>query len=84
MGATGGLILAAVFVSAVALIEDPSFLQNLLVLGPVFAVAGAGCATGSLALARKAEDQALLDAGEEVADVGLSEDEARTLLGGGG
>jgi hypothetical protein len=47
-------------------------------------VAGAGSAAGSLAIARRAEDRELLKAGEGVAEVGLSEDEAQALLGGGG
>lgn len=38
-------------------------------------------ASGSLLLARTAEDRELADAGSEAARVGLSEDEARTLLG---
>lgn len=58
-GTTGGLALATVFVSAVSLLDDPAFLQNILVLGPVFALAGAGSATGTLALARRAHDRAL-------------------------
>jgi len=54
-----------------------------VVLGPIFAVAGAGCAAGSLALARKAEDRGLLNAGAEVEEVGLTGEEERELLGGG-
>ena len=73
-----------VFVSAVSLVEGPSFLLNLVGLGPVFAAAGAGCATGTLAMARRAEDRELLAAGEDVAEVGLTEDEALELLGGRG
>lgn len=82
-GAAGGFLLSAAFVTLIALIESPAFLENLVVLGPVFAVAGAGSAAGSLALARVAEGQALLDASEDVAEVGLSEDEVRELLRGG-
>ena len=83
-GAVGGFLLSTIFVLAVALSEDISFLSNLVVLGPIFAAAGAACASGALALARRAEDSVLLDAGEEVAEVGLSAEEARELLGGGG
>jgi len=83
-GAVGGLLLSAIFVLTVALVEDITFLNNLVVLGPIFAAAGAGCAAGALALARRAEDRELLEAGEDVAEVGLSEDEARKLLGGRG
>ena len=39
-------------------------------------------AVASLALARKAEKRALLDAGAELADVGLTEAEKKELLGG--
>ena len=83
-GAAGGLLFALVFVSAVTFLDDPTFLGNIVVLGPVFALAGAGCAAGTLAVARRADDRELLEAGDEVADVGLSSGEARDLLGGGG
>ena len=66
-------MLSAIFVLAVALADDSAFLWNLVVLGPIFAVAGAGSAVGSLALARKGEDRELLEASEDVAEVGLSE-----------
>ena len=42
---------------------------------------GAGSAASSLALARKADDQELLAAGQVAADVGLTEAETRDLLG---
>lgn len=83
-GAAGGLLLSAVFVMAVAFTEDPAFLWNLTVLGPVFALAGAGSAAGALALARRAEDRGLPEADDNVSESGLSEGEARELLGGGG
>ena len=83
-GAAGGFLLSAIFVLAVALVEDITFLSNLVVLGPIFAVGGAACAAGSLALARRAEDRELLDASADVAEVGLSEDEGQELLGSGG
>ncbi len=81
-GGAGGFILSAMFVSVVALVEQPSFLSNLIVLGPVFAVAGAGCAAGSLALARGPGNRELLEARMDVAEAGLSEGEARELSGG--
>jgi hypothetical protein len=84
-GAAGGFLLSAGFVSIVALVaEGPAFLENLVFLGPIFAGVGAVCAAGSLAIARKAEDRELLDASADVADVGLTADEARELLGDGG
>ncbi len=83
-GAAGGFLLATGFVVTVALVESPAFLSNLLVLGPVFGAVGAGSAAGSLLLARRAEDRELLEASEQVAEVGLSADETRELLRGGG
>lgn len=79
-GAIGGLLLAATFVLAVSLAGDPAFLQNLLVVGPAFAVAAAGSAAGSLALARRAQDRALLEAPEDETAVGLPEEDARAVL----
>jgi hypothetical protein len=78
-GGVGGLVLSGIFVPAAGLGGDA-----LLVLGPVFALSGAACGAGSLALARMAEDRELLDASADVGEVGLTEDEARELLGGGG
>ena len=83
-GAAGGFLLATGFVVTVALVESPAFLSNLLVLGPVFGAVGAGSAAGSWLLARRAEDRELLEASEQVAEVGLSADERRELLRGGG
>lgn len=83
-GAAGGFLLSAVFVLVVALAEDSAFLWDLVVLGPIFAVAGASSAAGSLALARRAEHQELLEANEDVAAVRRSETEPREVLGGGG
>ena len=78
-GAVGGLLFSGIFVLAAGLGGDV-----LLVLGPVFALSSAASAAGSLALARKAEDRELLDAGADVAEAGLPEGESRELLGGGG
>ncbi|MDH3224161.1 MAG: hypothetical protein OEO23_10640 [Gemmatimonadota bacterium] len=66
-GAAGGLLLSTVFVLTVTFFEDPTFWQNLVVLGPVFAAAGAGSAAGWLALARKAEEGDLLGPGDGTA-----------------
>jgi hypothetical protein len=77
-GAIGGLLLSGILAWAAGLGGE------FLVLGPLFALSGAGCAAGSLALARKAEDRELLDASADVGEAGLAEDEARELLGGGG
>jgi hypothetical protein len=82
-GAVGGFLFSALFVTVVALSEGPAFFGNLVVLGPIFAGAGAACASGALAIARRAEDRELLEAGEDVAEAALSEDEAQELLEGG-
>jgi hypothetical protein len=76
-------LLSATFVLTVALAGDPAFLWNLVVVGPVFAVAAAGSAAGSLALARRAEDRELFETTEDVTAVGLSEEEARKALRNG-
>ncbi len=78
-GALGGFLLSAVFVTVVALMEDPSFLSNLPVLGSVFAAAGATTAAGSLALARRAEDRQLLEPSEDP-EARLGRDEASRSL----
>ena len=72
-GSTAGL---ALYVGVGAL--TPS----ALVIGVgTMALLGAGSAAGSLALARVADDRELLEAGEEVRDVGLTHEESRELLG---
>ena len=76
LGAGGGFLFAVLFVVLVTLVDDPTFLSNLVVLGPVFAAAGAGCAAGALTLARRAEDEALLGAGDDVGELGRPEAQA--------
>ena len=49
--------------------------MNLLVVGPVFAVAAAGSAAGSLALARRAQDREVLETTEDLTAVELPEGE---------
>ena len=51
LGGVGGLLLSGIFVLLAGLGG-----KILVVLGPVFALSGAGCAAGSLALAKMAED----------------------------
>jgi hypothetical protein len=65
-GALGGLLLSGGLVLAAGLGGE------ILVLGPVFALAGAGSAAGTLALARRAEERGSRD-----------EDEPRELPEGG-
>jgi hypothetical protein len=82
-GAAGGFLLAAAFVLAVSLTGDPGFLWNLVVVGPAFAVAAAGSAAASLALARRAQDRELLETTDDLTAVGLSEGESRKVLRNG-
>jgi len=81
-GAVGGLLLSGIFVLAVAL-GGGALWGEILVLGPVFALAGAASAAGSLALARKAEDRGLPDPSAPGADAGLTEGDRRELPGDG-
>jgi len=88
-GAVGGVLLSlvpAVMVTVgLATIGDSArglWQLTAMVSGPL-AVLGAASASGSLLLARTAEKRDLLDAGGDVAEVGLSEGEKRELLGGG-
>src|SRR6476646_3493081 len=60
-GAAGGLLLAAVFAKAASLEWG-----DVLAIVPTFALASAVCASGSLALARRAARLALPDARENV------------------
>jgi drug/metabolite transporter (DMT)-like permease len=75
-GAAGGLLLSGVFVAAAFWGENPW--EELVGLGPLFALAGAVCAAGSLAVARRAERRALLDARTEP---GLPTSEKQKPLG---
>ena len=76
-GGVGGLLLSVVLAAAFGG-------DALLVLGPIFALSGAGCAAGSLALARRAKDRELLNAGADAGEAVRTEDEARERLGRGG
>lgn len=77
-GGVGGLLLSGILVLAAGLGGEA-----LLGLGAIFALSGAGCAAGSLALARMAEERELPDPSADVGEVGLTEDEEWELLGGG-
>lgn len=77
-GALGGLLLSGV----VALAAGPG--AELLVVGPVFATAGAISAAGTLALARRGEERELLDANADTVEGGLEKNESRELPRGRG
>ncbi len=75
-GAAGGLLL-----SGFLMVTDGTlvWLADATTIG-VMTMIGAGSAAGSLALARKADDRELLDAGADAAEVGLTKEERRELL----
>ena len=72
------LVTLAALLGGIGSLFTPRALVNVTVV----ALTGAGFAAGTLALARKAEDRELLDAGADVAEVGLTKEEKRELLGG--
>ncbi len=88
-GAAGGLLLSLVpaALTAVGLAHPAAGVSlwqiTAAISGPLTLLC-AGSASGSLMLARMAEDRELLEASAEVAEVGLTESEAQELLGGGG
>ena len=73
-GALGGLLLSGI----VAFAAGPG---EFLVLGPVFALAGAISAAGTLALARRADSRERLAATAEATRPELNKHEARELRG---
>jgi len=81
-GAAVGLGLSGIFFLAVSR-GDPGFLRYFVVVGPIVAVAAAGCAAGSLALARRAQDRELLETTEDAPAVGHPEGESRKPLRNG-
>ena len=74
-GAMGGLLLSALFAKAASLGWGDVF-----AIAPTFAVACALCASGSLALARRAETPGLPNARRDTADAELADPEKRKLL----
>ena len=78
-GAAAGFALSAAFFLAVSR-GDPAFLQYFVLVGPIVAVAGAGCAAGSLALARRAQDRELPGATDDLTAARLPEGEVRKVV----
>jgi hypothetical protein len=74
-GAVGGLLLSAIFTKIASL-----GLADVLAIAPTFAVACAICASGSLALARRAGMRELPDIHGDTAEAELTDHEKRQLL----
>ncbi len=77
-GAMGGLLLSALFAGAASLGWG-----DVLAVAPTFALACAVCASGSLAMARRAVRRDLPDSRGETAEAALTDLEKRKLLGNG-
>jgi len=76
-GAMGGVLLSALFARAASLGWG-----DVLAVAPTFALASAACASGSLALARRAVRRELPDSRGDTAEAELTDREKRKLLGG--
>lgn len=82
-GALGGLMMWAARESVMSFLGSvgvPGLTLVYAISGGIIVLLGAGSAAGSLALARRVHDQELLEAGEGVAAVGLTDKEVRELL----
>lgn len=77
-GAAGGLLLSAIFARAASLEWG-----DVLMITPTFAAACAACASGSLALARRAARRELPGARAVAAEAELVDHEGREVLRGG-
>lgn len=77
-GAVGGLLLSALFARAASLGRG-----DVLALAPTLAIACAVCASGSLAVARRAATRELPASRGDIADAELTDHEERKLVGGG-
>lgn len=83
-GGFGGLLIGAAYtgvLTALGMTQGPGMAAALAQFVGITTVLGASCAGGSLAIARVSDDMELLESGEESAEVGLSSEERRTLLG---
>jgi len=78
-GALGGVLLSGIFTRVASL-----GMGDALAIIPTFAIACAACASGSLALARRARMRELPDTTGHNAGAKLTDYEKRNVLGGGG
>ena len=74
-GATGGLLLSALFVRAASFSGEEA-----LLIAPTFALACGISAVGSLALARRAVQRELPDSGGEIGAPKITDNEMRRLI----
>ncbi len=81
-GAIGGLLLS-LLPAVGAAVEATVSVAQAAVTVVIATLMSAASASGSLMVARMAEDRELLDSSAEVAEVGLTGDEAQELLDGG-
>jgi hypothetical protein len=81
-GALGGLLLGGLAFGAGVLGSSLELLEIVTI--SVTTLLAAGSAVGTLALARIADNQDLLEAGADTANAGRTNDEAQRLLGGKG
>ncbi|MDP1891553.1 MAG: hypothetical protein Q8K55_11735 [Gemmatimonadaceae bacterium] len=79
-GAASGLLLSGILVGGAAL-RGETFGGEALMFGLVLSVASAGCAAGSLALARRAATRELPGPRVDLAESELAADEQRMRLG---
>jgi len=77
-GAVGGFLLSALFAKLASLGWG-----DVMVVAPTFVVASAVCAAGSLAIARRAVGRESPESHPNTAEAELTDDDKRTLLGGG-
>lgn len=80
-GGVGGLLLGGLALIAMG---GPALKMFDLVGLSVTTLLGSASAAGTLAIARRAEDQELLAASTDVAEVGVTEQETKQLLGSAG
>jgi hypothetical protein len=71
-GAIGGLSLAVI-------VQLAGLVGQFLLVGPLFALAGAGCAAATLALARKGDERRLLHSSADLSVPALTAHERRKL-----
>ncbi len=80
-GALGGFLIGAGYWGLTSVLFGAFDTEGVGQFVAITTLFGAGSAAGSLSIARLADDRQLLEEGAQTADVGLSRDEKRKLLG---